>query len=43
MKRMTRAGLLSRLERLESRSACVESRGKVRFGHLKRLSQEYKG
>jgi hypothetical protein len=43
MKRITRAGLLSRLERLESRSACVESRLKIRFGHLRRLSQKYKG
>jgi len=39
-----RAGLLSRLERLESRTAAVTSGPlKVRFGDLRRLPPDYKG
>ena len=40
----TKAGLLTRLERLESRVAVVgQHRFRVRFGKLKRLPQDYQG
>jgi hypothetical protein len=39
----SRGGLLTRLERLESRVVREEHRLKLRFGRLKRLPQDYKG
>ena len=43
MRAKTKAGLLTRLERLESRVAVRNSSLKLRFGHLKRLPPEYEG
>jgi hypothetical protein len=41
--RSTRAGLLTRLERLECRVVAADHRIKLRFGDLKRLPREYTG
>ena len=43
MRTRTRAGLLTRLERLECRVAASDQPIKLRFGHLKRLPREYQG
>jgi hypothetical protein len=43
MRAWTRAGLLTRLERLECRVAQATLPSKRRFGHLKRLAREYQG
>ena len=43
MRTRTRAGLLTRLERLECRLAPPDQRIKLRLGHLKRLPREYQG
>ena len=39
----TKGTLLTRLERLESRTYAAQHRVKSRMGHLKRLPPEYKG
>ena len=43
MRAKTRAGLLTRLERLECRVAASDHTVKLRFGHLKRLPRDYQG
>ena len=43
MRARTRAGLLTRLERLECRAEARDHRVTLRFGHLKRLLREYQG
>jgi hypothetical protein len=43
MRSRARAGLLTRLERLECRVAAGDQRIKLRFGHPKRLPREYQG
>jgi hypothetical protein len=43
MRSRTRAGLLTRLERLECRAAAHDHRVTLRFGHLKRLPRDYQG
>ena len=43
MRTRTRAGLLTRLERLECRVAASGHTVKLRFGHLKQLPREYQG
>jgi hypothetical protein len=43
MRTRTRAGLLTRLERLECRFAERDQPIKLRLGHLKRLPREYQG
>jgi hypothetical protein len=43
MRTRTRAGLLTRLERLECRVAASDHPIKLRFGHLKRLPREIPG
>jgi hypothetical protein len=43
MRTRTRAGLLTRLERLECRLAARDQPIKLRLGHLKRLPREYQG
>ena len=43
MRTRTRAGLLTRLERLEHRLAVRDQPIKLRLGHLKQLPREYQG